>query len=94
VEASIGAFRDDREIMAAIVFGAQGQMSQGACGKLGRNSVGKFRRNTRKMNDGHRVAAAIKQIDGKRLEYRESVENPPYAPKPSGQMTAPFEEEF
>jgi hypothetical protein len=30
------------------------------------------------MNDGQRVAAAIKQIDGKRLEYRESVENPPY----------------
>jgi hypothetical protein len=30
VEASIGAFRDDKEIMAAIVFGAQGQMSQGA----------------------------------------------------------------
>jgi transposase-like protein len=55
-----------------------------------------FRWNTRKMNDGQRVAAAIKQIDGKRLEYRESVENPPYLPKPiqetklEGQMEAPF----
>jgi transposase-like protein len=56
-----------------------------------------FRWNTRKMNDGQRVAAAIKQIDGKRLEYRESVENPPYLPKPvvetsadAEQMDAPF----
>jgi len=54
-----------------------------------------FRWNTRKMNDGQRVSAAIKQIDGKRLEYRESVENPPYLPKPElqPQMEAPFEEE-
>jgi transposase-like protein len=51
-----------------------------------------FRWNTRKMNDGQRVAAAIKQIDGKRLEYRESVENPPYLPQPTGQMEAPFDE--
>jgi hypothetical protein len=29
-----------------------------------------FRWNTRKMDDGQRVARAIKQIDGKRLEYR------------------------
>jgi transposase-like protein len=57
-----------------------------------------FRWNTRKMNDGQRVAAAIKQIDGKRLEYRESVDNPPYLPKPAvaeteanpEQMDAPF----
>ena len=55
-----------------------------------------FRWNTRKMNDGQRVAAAIKQIDGKRLKYRESVENPPYLPKPveavtnAEQMDAPF----
>jgi transposase-like protein len=54
-----------------------------------------FRWNTRKMDDGQRVAAAIKQIDGKRLEYRESVENPPYLPKPvvetsAEQMDAPF----
>lgn len=49
-----------------------------------------FRWNTRKMDDGQRVARAIKQIDGKRLEYRESVENPPYLPKPEAQMEAPF----
>ncbi len=49
-----------------------------------------FRWNTRKMNDGQRVAAAIKKVDGKRLEYRESVENPPYQPEPAEQMEAPF----
>ncbi len=52
-----------------------------------------FRWSTRKMDDGQRVAHAIKTIDGKRLEYRESVENPPYLPKPNGeaqQMEAPF----
>jgi transposase-like protein len=52
-----------------------------------------FRWNTRKLDDGERVAKAIKAIDGKRLEYRESVENPPYLPKPTGQMDAPFEAE-
>jgi transposase-like protein len=52
-----------------------------------------FRWNTRKMNDGERVSEAIKAIDGKRLQYRESVENPPYLPKPTGQMEAKFEEE-
>jgi len=52
-----------------------------------------FRWDTRGMDDGQRVAAAIKQIDGKRLEYRESVENPPYLSKLSGQMEAPFEQE-
>lgn len=52
-----------------------------------------FRWNTRKMDDGQRVAAAIKKIDGKRLEYRESVENPPYLPVPKqqAQLEAPFE---
>jgi len=40
-----------------------------------------FRWNTRKLNDGERVAKAIKAIDGKRLEYRESVDNPPYLVK-------------
>jgi transposase-like protein len=40
-----------------------------------------FRWNTRKMDDGERVARAIKQMDGKRLEYRESVDAPPYATK-------------
>jgi len=51
-----------------------------------------FRWNTRKLNDGQRVSSAVKTIVGKRLEYRESVENPPYLPKPSGQMEAPFDE--
>ena len=37
-----------------------------------------FRWNTRKMDDGQRVARAIKSVEFKRLEYRESVENPPY----------------
>ena len=37
-----------------------------------------FRWNTRKVDDGERVSRAIKQVDGKRLEYRESVDNPPY----------------
>jgi transposase-like protein len=37
-----------------------------------------FRWNTRKLDDGERVAKAIKQMDGKRLEYRESVDEPPY----------------
>jgi ISXO2 transposase-like protein len=50
-----------------------------------------FRWNTRKLDDGERVAKAIKAIDGKRLEYRESVDNPPYLPKPSGQMEADFD---
>ena len=55
-----------------------------------------FRWNTRKMDDGQRVARAIKQIDGKRLEYRQSVDNPPYLPavKPETeqpkQAEAPF----
>ena len=37
-----------------------------------------FRWNTRKMDDGERVQQAIKAVEGKRLEYRESVDNPPY----------------
>lgn len=37
-----------------------------------------FRYNTRKMDDGKRVSAAIRRVDGKRLMYRESVDNPPY----------------
>ena len=37
-----------------------------------------FRFNTRKQDDGERVTAAIKAADGKRLLYRESVDNPPY----------------
>ncbi len=39
-----------------------------------------FRWNTRKMDDGERVSRVIKAVAGKRLEYRQSVENPPYAP--------------
>lgn len=37
-----------------------------------------FRFNTRKLDDGQRIARAIRQVDGKRLQYRESVDNPPY----------------
>jgi len=37
-----------------------------------------FRWNTRKLDDGQRVQRAIKAIEGKRIEYRESVDNPPY----------------
>lgn len=52
-----------------------------------------FRWNTRKLDDGQRVARAIRQVDGKRLQYRESVDNPPYvAAAQTGQMPAPFEE--
>lgn len=53
-----------------------------------------FRWNTRKLDDGQRVARAIKQVDGKRLEYRESVDAPPYlVPKHEWrvQPRAPFE---
>ena len=52
-----------------------------------------FRWNTRKMDDGQRVSAAIKKIDGKRLEYRESVENPPYLVKIM-EKAKQFEAEF
>jgi transposase-like protein len=53
-----------------------------------------FRWNTRKMNDGQRVSAAIRTINGKRLEYRESVENPPYlVPLSPKQLDAPFDNE-
>jgi hypothetical protein len=37
-----------------------------------------FRWNTRKVNDGERVSQAVKQVEGKRLQYRESVDAPPY----------------
>jgi transposase-like protein len=53
-----------------------------------------FRWNTRKMDDGQRMANAIRFVDGKRLEYRESVDNPPYlVPKHEYrvQPKAPFE---
>ncbi len=38
-----------------------------------------FRWNTRKLDDGERVSRVVKMLVGKRLQYRESVENPPYA---------------
>jgi len=53
-----------------------------------------FRWNTRKLDDGLRVARAIRRVDGKRLTYRESVDNPPYlVPKQElpTQPPAPFE---
>jgi len=37
-----------------------------------------FRWNTRKLDDGERVSRVVKSLVGKRLEYRQSVENPPY----------------
>ena len=37
-----------------------------------------FRQSTRKMDDGERVHRAIRRVDGKRLEYRESVDSPPW----------------
>lgn len=53
-----------------------------------------FRWNTRKLDDGQRVAKAIRQVEGKRLEYRESVDNPPYLARwtAKGQLPAPFGE--
>jgi hypothetical protein len=52
-----------------------------------------FRWNTRKLDDGERVSRAIKQVDGKRLEYRESVDYPPYlVPAPPKQADAPFKD--
>jgi len=50
-----------------------------------------FRWNTRKVNDGQRVFRAIRQCEGKRLKYRESVDNPPYLAQAMGQAPAPFE---
>jgi hypothetical protein len=51
-----------------------------------------FRWNTRKLDDGQRVSRAIRQVDGKRLEYRESVDNPPYLVTLMGQLPAPLDE--
>lgn len=52
-----------------------------------------FRWNTRKMDDGQRVLHAIRAVEGKRLEYRESVDCPPYQPVLRGQIDAPFKDE-
>jgi hypothetical protein len=50
-----------------------------------------FRWNTRKADDGERISKAIKAADGKRLQYRESVDNPPYLVEwPAVQADAPF----
>ena len=37
-----------------------------------------FAGTTRMLDDGQRVTRAIRRVDGKRLQYRESVDNPPY----------------
>lgn len=50
-----------------------------------------YRHNTRKMDDASRISKAIRRVDGKRLTYRESVDNPPYAPPSADQPRAPFE---
>lgn len=50
-----------------------------------------FRHNTRKMDDGQRVSKAIRKVQGKRLQYRESVDNPPYLVTMTKQFDAPFE---
>jgi hypothetical protein len=50
-----------------------------------------FRHNTRKLDDGQRVTAAIRKVQGKRLQYRESVDNPPYLPQAMGQLDAPLD---
>jgi hypothetical protein len=37
-----------------------------------------FRFNTRDDDDGERISKAIRKVDGRRLLYRESVDNPPW----------------
>jgi len=44
----------------------------------------------RQLDDGERVSRAIRQVQGKRLEYRESVDAPPYQPALRGQIDAPL----
>ncbi len=39
-----------------------------------------FRHNLRHVDDEERVSQAIKKVDGRRLDYRASVDNPPYLP--------------
>jgi transposase-like protein len=51
-----------------------------------------FRWNTRKADDGERVSRVIRAVEGKRLQYRESVDNPPYVVgAQTGQADAPFD---
>jgi transposase-like protein len=40
-----------------------------------------FRHNARRIDDGQRIARAIKKADGKRLTYRDAVEAPPWMPR-------------
>ena len=43
------------------------------------------------MDDGQRVTRAIRQVDGKRFTYRDSVDNPPYlVERELKQAEAPF----
>lgn len=50
-----------------------------------------FRHNTRNLSDGDSIVKAIRKVDGKRLQYRESVERPPYGPvRTPTQTEAPF----
>jgi len=52
-----------------------------------------FRWNTRRLDDGARIARAIRFMNGKRLQYRESVDNPPYViGGVDPQASAPFQE--
>ena len=44
-----------------------------------------FRYNTRKLDDGKRVS---ERADGKRSQYRESVDNPPVRVHPKAQRVA------
>lgn len=37
-----------------------------------------FRHNSRHADDGERVSMAIRFADGRRLTYRQSVDDPPY----------------
>lgn len=37
-----------------------------------------FRWDTRRVDDDERVCLAIRRVDGRRLEYRESVDSPPW----------------
>jgi hypothetical protein len=57
-----------------------------------------FRWNERHVDDATRIVRAIRAVEGKRLQYRESVDNPPYQPEMNGpepeQADAPFDPIF
>ena len=80
--------RDDPDVHTNCIEGVFSLITRGVMGTF--HSVSskhlpnylnefEFRFNTRKMDDGERVVAAIRNVEGKRLMYRESVESPPYA---------------